>query len=273
MQRGDSSAVDVSVIIPTFRREREIVEAIGSALDQEDVTVDVLVLDDSPEGSARAAVTAITDPRVRYRRREIPSGGKPAVVRNEGAALARGRYLYFLDDDDQALPGALRAMVRALEADRRVGVAVGKVVPFGTDASVLRTNQVWAGRAARSAARTSGSRWLAAASLLFSSSMLVNSACLLRREHFSALGGYDPEVPLYEDVEFYARAIRRFGHVFVDHPVLYRRTGAGSLTQDTLGDATPIEACYRVMHQKYKGEYGVWEYRMLRLFAKAWCRP
>src|SRR5690606_28623032 len=69
--------VDVSVIIPTFHRERELVEAIDSALSQQGVEVEVIVLDDSPEASARSVAAAIDDPRVRYVARATPSGGRP----------------------------------------------------------------------------------------------------------------------------------------------------------------------------------------------------
>src|SRR5271170_3403582 len=92
--------LEVSVIIPTFHREKLVVDAVESALRQEGVTLEVIVLDDSPSGSASKAIEAIDDVRVRYVKREVPSGGRPALVRNEGSRLARGRFLHFLDDDD-----------------------------------------------------------------------------------------------------------------------------------------------------------------------------
>jgi len=262
---GDS--VDVSVVIPTFRREREVVMAVGSALAQEGVRVDVLVLDDSPDGSARRGVLQVNDSRVRYRQRPVPSGGKPAIVRNEGAAAVHGRYLHFLDDDDQLLPGSLRALTAALDAHPAVGVAIGKVVPFGSRPEILEANRRWAETAARLAARTAHSRWRAAASLLFRQAMLINSACLIRRELVAAVGGYDPAVPTYEDIEFYTRAIARYGHVFVDHPVLHRRTGEPCLSGD-LPTAAPIEECYRMMFRKYCADYGLARAYALRVFAK-----
>ena len=45
-------SIDFSVIIPTFRRTSELVEAVSSALRQNDASIEIFVIDDSPEGSA-----------------------------------------------------------------------------------------------------------------------------------------------------------------------------------------------------------------------------
>jgi glycosyltransferase involved in cell wall biosynthesis len=58
------AAIDVSVITPTFRRVPLVVEAVRSALAQEGVSVEAIVLDDSPEGSACNAITSMGDDRV-----------------------------------------------------------------------------------------------------------------------------------------------------------------------------------------------------------------
>src|SRR5262245_31581018 len=124
---------DVSVVVPTYRREKLVLEAVRSALAQSGVGVEVIVLDDTEEGTARAGIEELCDPRVRYVKRRTPSGGKPALVRNDGIALAQGRYLHFLDDDDRLANGALVALAEALDRRRRKGVAVGVVEPFGDD--------------------------------------------------------------------------------------------------------------------------------------------
>jgi glycosyltransferase involved in cell wall biosynthesis len=258
----------VSVITPTFHREEEVVEAVESALAQEGLSVEIIVLDDSREGSAQAAIERIADSRVRYVKRVAPSNGKPALVRNEGAQLARGRYLYFLDDDDHVLPGALQRLTTALDAQPCAGVAFGTVVPFGVNREDLMTNRDWASKAARCARRTAGSKWLAVAALLSRTTMVINSACIIRREQALAIGGYDQAAAPFEDVDFYLRAIRRFGHVFVDYPVHHRRSGAPSFIYDLKEDHSPIADAYRVMHAKYQAEHGVLELQMLRLLGR-----
>jgi hypothetical protein len=175
--------IDVSVITPTFRREREVVESVRSALGQarHGVSVEVIVLDDSPEGSAREGVEGIGDPRVRYLKREIPSKGRPAIVRNEGVKLARGRYVHFLDDDDRLADGASKAMVAALDARPDAGVAVGWVVPFGDDPVALEEKRSYFARAAKIGASTPSSL-RTVATIMFKGTLMVNSACMIRRE-------------------------------------------------------------------------------------------
>lgn len=260
-----SPVPDVSVITPTFHRETEVVEAVRSALAQAGVTVEVIVLDDSVEASAREAIEALEDPRVRYVKQERPSGGRPAEVRNDGLRLARGRFVYCLDDDDHVQPGALAAMVAALDARPSAGVAFGQVTCFGEDAAIVARYQAWFRWAAGVARTLAGSSWLTAGAILFSGTLIINSTCLIRREAALTLGGYDASIPVYEDVDFFLRGIRRFGHVFVDHPVLRYRTGAPSLIHNLKGDAEPIAESYRRIHRKYRRAHGALEYRALQL--------
>lgn len=64
----DPMVVDVSVVIPTSRRERQVLAAVASALAQTGVGVEVVVVDDSPEGSARAPIATLTGRRLRNAR-------------------------------------------------------------------------------------------------------------------------------------------------------------------------------------------------------------
>lgn len=261
-------SLDVTVITPTFRREREVLESVQSALGQEGVSMEVLVIDDAPEGSARAGVENLCDARVHYSQCASPSGGKPALVRNEAIERARGRYLYFLDDDDKVLPGALRALVSALDRRSSAAVAFGRVVPFGNDPAVVARYKEWFDWATGIARQYSWSSWLTAGVILFRGTLIINSTCMMRRDCALALGGYDASIPVYEDVDFHMRGIRRWGHVFVDHPVLNYRTGAPSLIHNLKGDKTPVRRSYEAIHRKYRQTYGEAEYRALQIVSK-----
>lgn len=263
-----SAALDVSVIIPTYRRERFVVEAVESALVQVGVTLEVLVIDDSAEGSSAAAVTSIADPRVRYERRAAPSGGRPAAVRNDGIRLARGRYFVFLDDDDRLADGALAALVGALDGDGRAGVAFGVIEPFSDDAEALAWERAYFAHAA-ARLRACRTRFDLVACLLFKDAPIANSACMVRAEHARAVGGYDPRVAHCEDADFYARAARAFGFVFVDRVVVHKRSGRSSLLHDVTGGRRGLVEPYRTIHESYKSSHGRLEFYALKALGRA----
>jgi len=258
--------IDVSVVIATFNRERQVVEAIQSALLQDSVNLEVLVLDDSAEGSARNAVTAIGDARVRYVTCAEPSQGRPALVRNRGASLARGRYLHFLDDDDTLEPDALSVLSRSLDAAPDAGMAFGVVIPFGEDEADLRSQQHYFRRSARIARRLRG-RLQLAAHLLFRPAILVNSACMARREFFAASHGCDGAMPACEDVDLWARIARSSDFVYVDRPVIRYRTGASSHRRDIDTDDQRRELARRRAQFNYRARHGFAEFLLLKLWA------
>ncbi len=94
-----------STIIPTVGRP-SLASAVRSVLDQDFAAAEfeVLVVNDS--GQPLPKETWQDAPNVRvlttYRHERC-------VARNTGAAMARGKYLHFLDDDDVILPGAMAA--------------------------------------------------------------------------------------------------------------------------------------------------------------------
>ncbi len=266
-----AEGVQISVIIPTFHREKLVVEAVESALRQRGVSIEVLVIDDSSAGTARTAVEALGDNRVRYHRRAAPSGGRPALVRNDGSRLARGSFLHFLDDDDILQEGSLAALADALSRQPSAGMAFGSVEPFGEDAAALQHEREFFGEATRNA-RKLVHRLQLAAHLLFRNTVLVNSACMARREAFDLAGGYDPEVVINEDAELWLRIARGSGFAFVDRQVVRYRTGAPSLMRDTLArddmGQEKFRAAYARMYQKYKRQYGWAEFYALKVLAR-----
>jgi succinoglycan biosynthesis protein ExoM len=95
----------ISVLIPTMRRPQGLECALRSIFDQEgldDLVQDVVVVDNSPEGSARRFVDRL--------RRHSPAPllyvHEPhpgvATARNSGLAACHAPYVAFLDDDEEA---------------------------------------------------------------------------------------------------------------------------------------------------------------------------
>lgn len=91
-----------TTIIPTIGRntlDRAVESVLGQTLDQ---PFEIIVVNDSGRPLPTAAWQRATRVRVIHTQRRERS-----VARNAGAAMASGKYLHFLDDDDWLLPRAL----------------------------------------------------------------------------------------------------------------------------------------------------------------------
>lgn len=106
-------AASVSVIMAAWNAADFIEPAIRSALDQEGVEVEVIVIDDASCDATGDVVRAIGDRRVIYERQAVNTG--PAGARNRGLALARHDWICVLDSDDALRPGRLLRLARAGE--------------------------------------------------------------------------------------------------------------------------------------------------------------
>jgi glycosyltransferase involved in cell wall biosynthesis len=268
-------SVEFSVIIPTFRRPRELREAIDSVLAQSEVTVEIVVVDDSPEGSAREVVERLNDPRLTLLINPNPSGGFPSVVRNLGWPRAKGDFIHFLDDDDIVPAGHYAAVKEAFAAHPEAGLVFGKIEPFGSGpAEQLAQERVFFADAARKAAACQrfGPKWGFIGYMLFDKVFMVCSSSVLRRECVFHLGGYDPKIRLMEDGEFHIRAIRSCGAYFMDRVVLNYRIGSPSLMHSPNPTQTQIDQereGRQLMNLNYRKKYGPLEYYLMGSLVKA----
>jgi teichuronic acid biosynthesis glycosyltransferase TuaG len=105
----------VSIIVPAYRAATTIGETIESVRAQTHQQWELLIADDCSPDTTREVVAEWEqrDPRVRLI--QMPSNGGPASARNGALAVARGRWIAFLDSDDLWLPEKLeRSLAHAL---------------------------------------------------------------------------------------------------------------------------------------------------------------
>ncbi len=97
-----------SIILPTRNRVDLFARALKSIENQTlntDVTVEVCVVDDGSDEKASQSYSTILNNSKLYIKHKIlcrrKAGHGPGYARNEGAAMATGEFLCFLDDDDE----------------------------------------------------------------------------------------------------------------------------------------------------------------------------
>jgi glycosyltransferase involved in cell wall biosynthesis len=266
--------IDFSVVIPTFRRPKPLGEAIGSVLGQSGVSVEIIVVDDSPEASARDVVEGIGDVRVRYMKNPVPSGGMPSAVRNLGWPLAQGDFIHFLDDDDIVPEGHYAAVMKVFSEHPGVGVVFGRIEPFGdAPEAQMQHERTYFANAARRALMCNrfGRKWGFAAGQLFRPSMLVCSAGIVRRTCVQQVGGFDPRMRLCEDAAFYLFAMRHSGAYFMDRVALKFRVSNPSMMHSIVPDPAQqdqLTETRRLAHGRYRAERGALEFYAMKIFAR-----
>lgn len=98
----------ISIIITTYNRPQLLQRAVRSGLEQTAADLEVVVVDD---GSAEPVILP-EQPRLRVIR--LPQNRGLSAVRNFAAKIARGRWISYLDDDDQLLPHFAEVSLNAL---------------------------------------------------------------------------------------------------------------------------------------------------------------
>lgn len=103
----------ISVIVPVYNSARFVREAVISVLAQTYQEFELIVIDDgSIDGSGEILKElARNDDRIKFLKRHCPSGG-PAIPRNMGLEMAKGRFVAFLDSDDIWDPKKLEVQVK-----------------------------------------------------------------------------------------------------------------------------------------------------------------
>lgn len=98
----------LSIIIPTYNRPHLLPRAVKSALAQTVEDIEVIVVDDA----SNEPVNLPAHPQLKIIR--LPKNGGTAAARNFGAKAARGRWMTYLDDDDELLPHMAEVSLEAL---------------------------------------------------------------------------------------------------------------------------------------------------------------
>ena len=104
----------VTVVMPTFNRLEYVRAAVASVYAQTFEDWELIVIDDGSGDETRRFLRSPPDPRMSVIFHLIP-GSRP-LVRNQGIARARGRYVAFLDSDDRWAAEKLQRQLALMES-------------------------------------------------------------------------------------------------------------------------------------------------------------
>lgn len=207
----------VSVIVPSHNAGRYLADCVRSVLGQSEKSLELLLVDDgSSDGSVERVASDIRDPRLQVIRQRQ---GGAASARNAGLARASGHWLCFLDADDVLASDKLGSQLSYLaqQPDLEICAAAWQRF-FGRPPERLTAegDDLW--QAMDPVA------WQCIA--LRQHLMMHPAAWLVRRDLVSRAGGWNTDLSLNDDGEFFARqmlASHRVG--FCPDAVSFYRSG------------------------------------------------
>jgi glycosyltransferase involved in cell wall biosynthesis len=179
---------ELSVVIPSRNRWPLLRRAVATALAQDGVALEVVVVDDGSTDDSAERAEQLGDARVRVLRR--PHRGV-AAARNAGIEAASAPWIALLDDDDVWAPDKSR---RQLDALARRDAAVAYASAVVTDARLAFKRVLPAPDADR-----------VVTSLLGSNTIGTPSSVVARRDALLAIGGFDERFSILADWDAWLR--------------------------------------------------------------------
>lgn len=202
---ADGQAAPVAIVIPSWN-SADLLPRCLQSIRRQDLEAELLVVDN---GSA--------DGTLEYLRREgvphvsLPENAGFAAAVNLGASRVAAPAVLVLNVDTELEPGCLAALHEALAADRSLGGVQPRILQLEPGAAAAEARLYSAGQALTAdgraleegAGEAQGPQALRRREIFGA----CGAACLLRRELFDDLGGYDESYfAFYEDVDLNVRA-------------------------------------------------------------------
>jgi len=184
-------------------------EAIHSVLKQDFEDFELIVVDD---GSTDGTIEEIRRFGGRVRLLQHSENRGVSAARNKGILHAKGKYVAFLDSDDQWVKGKLKIQVTFLEENPHYPLCY--------------TDEIWIRKGKRvnpmvKHAKYSG--WIFEKCLPLC--IISPSSAIMRKTLFSKVGLFDEALPVCEDYDLWLRISARFPIFFINKKLIIKRGG------------------------------------------------
>jgi glycosyltransferase involved in cell wall biosynthesis len=189
-----------SIITPTCNRPLLLRRTIESVLHQSYTNYEHIIVDDAGNKETEELVKGIDDKRIIFIQHDTRSGAGASY--NSGLNIARGRYILFLDDDDEYLPVFLDKMLyRFSNSKKEIGfiwTGVSRIKDTATGEKLLST-KIWPSSFSN---KEEG--------IVAATSIGNGYGVCIKRECIDEVGLYDESITTGQDTEYLFRLAGKF---------------------------------------------------------------
>jgi hypothetical protein len=208
----------VSVVIPCYNHGHFLHDSIGSALAQEGVDPEVIVVDDASIDDSATVAQGFADADRRVSLLRHRQNTHHVIAFNDGYALATGEFIVRLDADDLLTPGSLARSVALFDAFPSIGLVYGHprhfttAVPPEPRVGPVRSWSIW-----------SGADWVAERCRRGCNAITTPEA-VVRASVMKQIGPLSPRLRFAQDMEMWLRtaAVSDVGRVDGPDQALHR---------------------------------------------------
>ena len=195
----------VSIVIPTYNHAPMLQRALATVIEQTYQNWNAIVVNNYSTDNTLEVVAQFNDPRIQCV--NFRNNGVIGASRNEGIALATGKYVAFLDSDDTWFTGKLEQCVEVLES--------------GSD--LVCHAEYWIDESGKSRLVAYGPSEAATHhNLIYKGNRISTSATVVRATLLKEVNGFDisPELISTEDYDLWIRlAAKSNKFAFIDEPL------------------------------------------------------
>lgn len=204
----------VSIIIPTYNRSALLKQALLSCLEQTYQDFEIIVVDDGSTDDTKQVVESLGSSKIRYFFQENCGRSK---ARNRAISLAEGKYITFLDSDDEYLPNKLEVGVKALDENPQYGAIYSSA--YNVDIKGKLHPYVYP-------APSSG--WIYKEITLYLPLTICLPTVMARKEVFKKVGVFDEKQNRFEDTDMWRRISKEYQFLAIDQPLCRIRYHEGN---------------------------------------------
>lgn len=212
----------VSICVPCHNAERYVTAALDSVLSQSYQPIEVIVVNDGSTDRSGEVLRQFAEQGVKVIHEKC---GSAAKSRNRALREARGEYIKFFDADDLLHTQMIEKQVERLNGSQEDVAFSGWGRFYNDDLSTfkLSSQSVWRDMDARD--------WLVE-SFLDARPMMQPGQFLIPRQIICETGGWDEQLTLIDDFEFFSRVLAASDRVIFSQgvPLFYRSGLSGSLS-------------------------------------------
>ncbi len=193
---------------------------------QKDTTFEIVLVDNgSTDGSVDMARREFADVPITFV--QNPDNRGFCAANNQGISVARGEFVALLNNDAEASPGWLRALLTAFEGRPTVGMAASKIVDWENPQVIDKVGHLIY-LDGQNRGRGSGQRDIGQFETVEEVLWPDGCACMYRAEMLRQIGGFDEDFFAYaDDAELGLRArIAGWGCLYIPGAVVRHRRGS-----------------------------------------------